>query len=309
VFLVTAVGESDFVKLLDFGIGKRLLAGGRRITDRQQLLGTPHYMAPEQARGEHEHIDARSDQFALGVIAYEMLSGAAPFMADNVVALLGKILDEDPPPLLDLAPEGTPKELQAVVERALAKEADRRYADVATFAAAFARAAGYDPTPVPSSSRRTPVKQSADGETTHDLIELLERARQEHRRGSNVAAARFAEQALALAQNVDDPDAERLVGLATPLMRRIMTTRLGGMQQRLRLSRPLSSDDPLPSAKAAYAASRLDGELTLAEFLDVSGLEPVDALRLLVMLLEAGVLEGVVRQPRARSATRGLNRV
>jgi serine/threonine protein kinase len=247
LFLVrmTAGGVCEFVKLLDFGIGKRLLAGGRRITDRQQLLGTPHYMAPEQATGEHERIDARSDQFALGVIAFEMLTGAAPFMADNVVALLGKILDEAPPPLLELAPEGTPSELAAVVERALAKNPEQRYPDVASFAAAFSRAAGYEPEPVEASSRRTPVKIAQPISTMHELIELLECARQEDRRGSRLAAARAAEKALAHSAGVSDPDAARVVELATPLLRRILVTRLGGMSQRLRLARPLSASDPI----------------------------------------------------------------
>lgn len=97
----------------------------QQITRDGYLLGTPHYMAPEQASGAP--VDARADVFAVGVVLYEMVSGARPFEANNVPELIARILRDPPFPLREVAP-GVPPAIVAVVERCLAKDPGARYA-------------------------------------------------------------------------------------------------------------------------------------------------------------------------------------
>ena len=82
VFLVQIPGEPDFVKILDFGISK-MKAARTQLTSASAVMGTPNYMAPEQATGMLEEIDHRTDQWALACIAWEMLLGRGPFVADE----------------------------------------------------------------------------------------------------------------------------------------------------------------------------------------------------------------------------------
>jgi serine/threonine-protein kinase len=123
------VGER--VKVLDFGISK--IRGSETVkTQDQVLIGTPQYMAPEQASGANASIDARTDLFALGAIVYEMLTGRPAFSGDSVVAVIMNVVAGIPTPLATLAPS-TPPSVIAAVERALAKKPDERFADVPAF--------------------------------------------------------------------------------------------------------------------------------------------------------------------------------
>jgi len=119
--LLTADGV---VKLVDFGLAR---IGGQpsRYTTRSAAMGTPHYMAPEQARGEA--IDERSDQYALGATLYHLLCGRPPFEANSDVALLLKHQQEPPPPLPERAPQ-VPLPVWQVIERMLAKQPKQRFA-------------------------------------------------------------------------------------------------------------------------------------------------------------------------------------
>ncbi len=122
---------SERVKVLDFGISK--IRGSQTVkTQDQVLIGTPQYMAPEQAEGNNAAIDARTDLFALGAIAYEMLTGRPAFSGESVVAVIMNVVAGTPTPLASLAP-GTPPAVVAAVERALAKKPDERFADVGAF--------------------------------------------------------------------------------------------------------------------------------------------------------------------------------
>ena len=89
-------------------------------------MGTPHYMSPEQVRGAKA--DARSDIFSLGCVFYELLTGHKPFDAESMHGVLFKIMQEEPVPLREAAP-GTPEALAHVVEKALAKNPDERFAE------------------------------------------------------------------------------------------------------------------------------------------------------------------------------------
>ena len=98
VFLATVDGQTDeLVKVLDFGISK-VRAAAAQISQAVDLLGTPSYMSPEQARGQTDAIDGRTDQFALAAIAYRMLTGQDPFQGDDTAAVLYQVVHEDPPP-------------------------------------------------------------------------------------------------------------------------------------------------------------------------------------------------------------------
>ncbi|NOJ98998.1 serine/threonine protein kinase, partial [Corallococcus coralloides] len=134
VFLVPTeaggvVGER--VKLLDFGISK-LVDARTVMTLDSVLMGTPQYMAPEQAMGHNSNVDARTDLFAFGCIVYEMLAGRPPYSGENVAELIYQIVHLEPPPLPTLAP-GTPPHVVAAISRAMAKKPEDRYPDVGAF--------------------------------------------------------------------------------------------------------------------------------------------------------------------------------
>src|SRR5215210_3762832 len=94
--IATDASGDERIKLLDFGIAKTLEEGATPLTAAGYSLGTPHYMAPEQAVGQH--VDGRADIYALGVILYEMLVGDVPFDATSAPAVLVKHLNEAPEP-------------------------------------------------------------------------------------------------------------------------------------------------------------------------------------------------------------------
>src|SRR5512140_2214799 len=120
VFLLNMAGSPDFVKLLDFSVAK-LLEGDRMKTQAGVVFGTPQYMSPEQGRGLP--LDARSDLYALGVLAFEMLTGNVPYNDDNPMTVIQMHLHGQVPPM----PDSVPYSVQQVVRRAMEKDAARRY--------------------------------------------------------------------------------------------------------------------------------------------------------------------------------------
>lgn len=126
------VTQDDHAKIADFGIAKLNLA---HLTIPGRLLGTPAYMAPEQLSGTAA--DGRSDLFSLGVILYAMVTGHSPFQGDSATTVCFKVANRDPLPAsaLDL---NLPRELDAVINRAMAKDPRRRYQSGAEFAEAAA---------------------------------------------------------------------------------------------------------------------------------------------------------------------------
>ena len=113
-------GAAHDVKLLDLGVA-RLTSGARQATHSGVMIGTPGYMAPEQARGQRD-VDTRADVFALGCVLFECLAGRPAFVGDNMPALLAKILLEPSPRVSSLAP-AVPPELDDLVARMLEKHA------------------------------------------------------------------------------------------------------------------------------------------------------------------------------------------
>jgi serine/threonine-protein kinase len=122
------ISKAGAVKVMDFGIARTLTDDGHRLTETAAILGTAHYLSPEQARGET--VDARSDVYSLGCVFYEMLTGEPPFVGDSPVAVVYQHVREDPaPPSLRLG--GISPDLNAVVLKALTKNPDNRYQSAA----------------------------------------------------------------------------------------------------------------------------------------------------------------------------------
>jgi serine/threonine protein kinase len=122
------------VKIMDFGLAR---LGGSEMTRTGMVMGTPHYMSPEQVRGERA--DAKSDVFALGCVFYELITYRKPFDADSMHSVLFKVMQEEPAPVIQVTP-GTPAVLSQVIERAMAKHPSQRFANAGEFRSALHRA-------------------------------------------------------------------------------------------------------------------------------------------------------------------------
>jgi eukaryotic-like serine/threonine-protein kinase len=127
-------GQIEQVKVLDFGIAQR--EGRTQLTQTGSMIGTPGYMAPEQARSTGE-IDARADVFALGCVLFQCLTGTPPFDGDSAAVILSEILFGEVPRVRALWPD-VPEELDALIAQMLAKEPALRPSDGANLAAALA---------------------------------------------------------------------------------------------------------------------------------------------------------------------------
>ncbi|MEO8707333.1 MAG: serine/threonine-protein kinase, partial [Kofleriaceae bacterium] len=137
----------EIAKVLDFGISK--IRGSQTVkTQESTLLGTPQYMAPEQAKGEHTAVDDRTDIFAFGAIVYEMLAGHPAFAGETIPEVVFKVVYEPPLALAKQAPS-VPLAIVAAVEQAMAKRPDDRFANVSAFVEAM--------TGTPVSQFRTPA--------------------------------------------------------------------------------------------------------------------------------------------------------
>jgi serine/threonine-protein kinase len=119
-------------KVTDFGLARRL-EGGSGLTLSGVPMGTPSYMAPEQARGEKGAVGPATDVYALGAILYEMLTGRPPFRAETSSGTLQQVLHEDPVPPSRLNPQ-VPRDLATICLKCLSKEPQRRYASAAALA-------------------------------------------------------------------------------------------------------------------------------------------------------------------------------
>jgi serine/threonine protein kinase len=144
VMLMEGEGLQDFVKVLDFGVSKvcsKARGADPSTSGQWKMLGTPSYMAPEQAEGRVDAIDGRADQFALSVLAYVLLTGCDPFPGTTTGEVLTRIIYQDPEPMAGKVP-WTCEQIEAVIQRALSKRPEHRYARVLDFAEELAAAIG-----------------------------------------------------------------------------------------------------------------------------------------------------------------------
>jgi len=171
IFLTQLAGVADVVKLLDFGTAKlRETEEFARLTQAGQLVGTPLFMAPEQARGED--VDGRADIYSLGMVMYVALTARAPFPTDDPAVLLKAIQDSAPEPLARLRPD-LPADLVALVEQASSKDQAGRFSNVDAMRGALAASGGtrmradhaaatsVHPRAMHASSAKSPAKSSA----------------------------------------------------------------------------------------------------------------------------------------------------
>jgi len=136
LFLTQQAQGMHTIKVLDFGISKIALPRGKRDLVRTQMaLGSPVYMSPEQIR-RSDQVDARSDIWAVGCVLFELLTGVTAFDEPSLLELSAAILEREPVPLQTLRPDA-PEELELVVLKCLAKNADHRFQNVAELAAAL----------------------------------------------------------------------------------------------------------------------------------------------------------------------------
>ena len=124
IFLAQRPDGSRRVKVLDFGISK--IRDSSTLTGTNMILGTPHYMSPEQGEGEIMEVDHRTDIFALGTITYQMLSGQLPFNAPSLVGVIRSICDKPHKPISTVTRDLGPS-LDAFFEKALAKQKEDRF--------------------------------------------------------------------------------------------------------------------------------------------------------------------------------------
>ncbi|WP_404819515.1 Stk1 family PASTA domain-containing Ser/Thr kinase [Streptomyces marincola] len=123
--MLTASGR---VKVMDFGIARAMGDAGMTMTQTDSVIGTAHYLSPEQARGEQ--VDTRSDLYSTGCLLHELLTGRPPFTGDSPVAVAYQHVTEEPGPPSGLVP-GIPAEVDAIVLKALAKDRHYRYQSAA----------------------------------------------------------------------------------------------------------------------------------------------------------------------------------
>ncbi len=125
------LSEDGIPQIMDFGLAKRVNEDAGMTTD-GSVLGTPVYMPPEQARGDMSKVGPHSDQYSLGVVLYELLTGKRPFEGP-VHAVLAAVLSEEPAAPRKVRAE-IPKDLEAICQKAMSKDVERRYETTAAFA-------------------------------------------------------------------------------------------------------------------------------------------------------------------------------
>jgi serine/threonine protein kinase len=169
VMLIERDGDPDFAKVLDFGIAKVDGFGAgdpggnsKVLTQVGAVIGTPEYMAPEQAMGQS--VDARSDLYSVGVILFEMLTGRAPFSGGAVTVLRQHVLSDVPELSADVT-EGIDPRISTVLRRLLAKLPENRFASTAELMAALDELPEEEEAPERRSSTRT-SPASVEGMTT-----------------------------------------------------------------------------------------------------------------------------------------------
>ena len=139
----TPNSELQTPKITDFGLAKDLDCREAH-TRTGDVVGTPHYMAPEQARGQHNEIGPVTDVYALGAILYELLAGRPPFDGESAIHLMYRLTREEPTSIRSLRPK-TPRDLEIICLKCLHKQPHRRYASAAALADDLRRFLNFEP--------------------------------------------------------------------------------------------------------------------------------------------------------------------
>lgn len=167
ILVVREEDGSEHVKVVDFGIAKAMDSGTQGVTRAGLVVGTALYMSPEQVSGHV--IDKRSDVYALGLVAFVMLTGKLPFPGDTVEEAMVRRLTERPLSLADAYPEATwPEAVQGVIDRALAREISDRFPTASSFARALTEAVEEWYRPAPA----MPASGAMAGSSTSAVSEL-----------------------------------------------------------------------------------------------------------------------------------------
>jgi serine/threonine-protein kinase len=151
IFLVPTDAGAELVKVVDFGLAKLLTSDATKLTVTGSVVGTPHYLSPEQALGQPT--DARADLFACGVVLYELLCGRRPFEGSDIAELLKKIARAETERIETFAPEIDPR-LSDAVHRSLARRPEDRFASARDMRAALLEAVGRRDAPVRRRAKR-----------------------------------------------------------------------------------------------------------------------------------------------------------
>ena len=139
IMIATGRDGGDQVKVVDFGIAKAHTSDAQKVTKTGLVVGTPEYMSPEQLAGDK--LDGRSDIYSLALVGFNMLTGTLPFPAQTAQEMMIMRLTDDPKTLAEMKPGvAWPPQLQAVMDRALARDAAQRYQKAADFGREFAMA-------------------------------------------------------------------------------------------------------------------------------------------------------------------------
>ncbi len=289
--------EAPFVKLLDFGISKRL-GSTRHLTQVRQLIGTPDYMAPEQAAGRLELVGPHTDQYALAVVAYEMLTGIQPFSGHDLAETLRRVTELTAAPASSVA-AWLPEEVSAVLARGMSKEPSARFPTVVDFAIALAQAAQVAPglgrgAPLSERVRSHAVSERPARASTlpaaSSLAPWFARARVALDAGAFADAASHVEAALECADTTNDPATLEEVRREESLIATVLINLLGGAQGQLYPAKVTSSHDLPLSPRTVFLLSRLAPGMTVEEALDVASMPRTETLRRLAQLARCGAV-------------------
>jgi serine/threonine protein kinase len=329
LFLVRVNGQTDFVKLLDFGVSSELSRGTHHAAG--DVAGTPNYMAPEQAGGRKD-LDHRTDQFALAAIEFELLSGRKAFPGSDTDHVLEYVRRVAPPPLSEVAP-WVPRVFDRVLARALSKNPGDRYSSISAFAWALGNAvidSGMDlqprrrpgsgagrysvpaepnpdpgvessrpfrssepPTSVQGRGRSLPAEEQEAASRQRPRAApdlLLQLARDEWTAGHLDEAVELGEQILELAVYDRSPAALRALASGIRMLDAIFEARVGPPDRKLAVGPALHELRHKLSPRAVELVATVDEPTPVEELVTSSGMPRRDCVRLIAGLLRRGVL-------------------